>query len=277
MNTTSVFEYPPPGAIDAHAHVFGQGLPMAAKRRYTPDYSAGLERYLSLLQGHGLAGGVLIQPSFLGYDNRYLLDSLGQARGQCKGVVALDPATPPVVLREMAAAGVVGVRLNLFGQLLPAFQDPVWHSFLSCVNRLDWHVEVHCPNSQLPDVLAPLLARGCKLVVDHFGRPDYRLDVDPAALDYLCRTADTGRVWVKLSAPYRIWSEQTISQSGLAARRLLDAFSARRLLWGSDWPHTQHEAPSEFDRALQHLFDWVPNAQDRSAILADTPRLLFKY
>jgi predicted TIM-barrel fold metal-dependent hydrolase len=50
-----------------------------------------------------------------------------------------------------------------------------------------------------------------------------------------------------------------------------------RLLWGSDWPHTQTEAtqmPS--DERLLDLFDeWVPSAADRQQILVNTPQTLF--
>ncbi|TCT07387.1 putative TIM-barrel fold metal-dependent hydrolase [Paralcaligenes ureilyticus] len=267
----------PPGAIDAHAHVFDRDLPMIAQRRYTPDYPAPLGRYLSLLHDHGLAGGVLVQPSFLGYDNRHLLRCLRQAKGLCKGVVALDPATPKAILHEMAHAGVVGARMNLFGQDLPGFQNETWRRFLSEARQLDWHIEVHCPVTQLPDVLPPLLAFDCKIVIDHFGRPDYESGIDLSTLDYLCGLAQTQRVWVKLSAAYRVWSEKTIAQSSLVAHRLLQAFSARRLVWGSDWPHTEHEASAGFDRALQHLADWIPQEEDRFAILVDTPRLLFQF
>ncbi|MBV6305513.1 amidohydrolase family protein [Candidimonas humi] len=267
----------PTGAIDTHAHVFEPGLPMLATRRYTPRYSATLANYLSLLDTHGLAGGVLIQPSFLGYDNHYLLDSLHRARGRCRGVVCLDPATPPAALRAMDAAGVAGMRLNLFGCEVPPLRDANWRALFSELNDLDWHVEVHCPASMLPRAMAPLLEYGCKLVIDHFGRPDGRPATDWEAMDYLCNSADSGRVWVKLSAAYRIWQAEGAAHSALSATQLLHAFSAQRLLWGSDWPHTEHELVGDVGLSLQYLSDWVPDVSERATILSDTPRLLFKF
>jgi hypothetical protein len=59
--------------IDTHAHVFERGLPLANARRYAPGYDAPLSAYLAQLDAHGLSNGVLIQPSFLGTDNSYLL------------------------------------------------------------------------------------------------------------------------------------------------------------------------------------------------------------
>ena len=68
------------GDFDGHAHVFQAGLPLEPDRRYTPDYTASLKVYLRLLQQNGLDGGLLVQPSFLGTDNAFLLSALEAAR-----------------------------------------------------------------------------------------------------------------------------------------------------------------------------------------------------
>ena len=74
--------------IDAHAHVFSRALNLAATRRYTPGYDAMLAQYLTHLQNHGLSHGVLVQPSFLGTDNSYLLAALQQKRWHMTQVAA---------------------------------------------------------------------------------------------------------------------------------------------------------------------------------------------
>src|SRR3546814_20576571 len=80
----------PEGSIDSHAHVFVPGLSVIAERRYTPDYAAPLDDYLALLDAQGLAHGVLVQPSFLGTDNRHLTAALPRAAGRCRGVAVVD-------------------------------------------------------------------------------------------------------------------------------------------------------------------------------------------
>ena len=52
---------------------------MVAGRRYTPDYDASLDDYAALLVENHLGGGLLVQPSFLGSDNSFLLESLSRA------------------------------------------------------------------------------------------------------------------------------------------------------------------------------------------------------
>src|SRR5438045_9706293 len=109
--------------IDSHAHVFSRGLKLAATRRYAPDYDATLAEYLNHLGTHGLSHGVLVQPSFLGTDNRYLLAALQQAPAQLRGVVVVEPEISRGMLNDMAHIGVVGVRLNLMGKALPDFRN----------------------------------------------------------------------------------------------------------------------------------------------------------
>ncbi|WP_373824604.1 amidohydrolase family protein, partial [Achromobacter insuavis] len=167
-------------AVDSHAHVFLQGLALADTRRHTPDYDAPLAQYLGLLDAHGLSHGVLVQPSFLGTDNSHLVQALRAAPTRLRGVAVVDPAIDDAGLQALAAAGVVGIRLNLIGLALPDPCTPAWQSLLARVNALGWHVEVHVQAARLADIMPALLQAGCRVVVDHFGRPDPALGVaDP--------------------------------------------------------------------------------------------------
>src|SRR5690606_31381878 len=145
----------------------------------------------------------LVQPSFLGTDNSHMLDALRAAPARLRGVAVVEPGIAPTALQALADSGVVGIRLNLIGLPVPELGLPVWQTLLARVNALGWHVEVHLPASRLPDILPGLLAAQCRVVVDHFGRPDPARGVSDPGFQYLLRQGDSGRVWVKLSAPYR--------------------------------------------------------------------------
>ena len=80
-----------PKTIDTHAHIFKRGLPMAPGARYTSDYDAPVEAYLKQLDDNGMSHGVLVQISFLGTDNSFLIDGLKQAKGRLRGIVVVDP------------------------------------------------------------------------------------------------------------------------------------------------------------------------------------------
>jgi predicted TIM-barrel fold metal-dependent hydrolase len=263
--------------VDSHAHVFVRGLALATGRRYTPDYDAALEDYLALLRTHGLARGVLVQPSFLGTDNAYLLRVLRACPSALRGVVVVAPGVAQDTLRDMALAGVVGVRLNLMGRETPELDSAPWRALLERIADLGWHVEVHLPASRLHEVIPPLRAAGCPVVVDHFGRPDPATGIADPGFAYLLRQSDSGRVWVKLSGAYRNWREDDAAAAGReATRQLLDAYTAARLVWGSDWPHTEHRHIA-YTRVRRWLDEWIEDPVQQRAVLADTPARLFGF
>ncbi|MET0529418.1 MAG: amidohydrolase family protein [Microvirga sp.] len=112
-------------AIDSHAHVFKRGLPLAANIRYAPDYDATPEDYIRNLDAKGMSNGFLVQPSFLGTDNSYMLEALRRYPNRFRGIVVVQPDIRQDALQELAAAGVVGIRLNLIGVQNPQFNaDP---------------------------------------------------------------------------------------------------------------------------------------------------------
>jgi predicted TIM-barrel fold metal-dependent hydrolase len=261
--------------IDTHAHVFQRGLTLAPARRYAPDYDATLDDYLAMLDGHGIARGVLVQPSFLGTDNSYLLAALRRVPARLRGVAVVDPAVPLATLKAMQAAGIAGVRLNLVGRAaVPDLSAASWRRLLGRVADMDWHVEVHQEAAGLPALLTPLLQAGAKVVVDHFGRPDPALGVDDPGFRFLLDAAASRRVWVKLSAAYRNGGQQIALD---AIPLLRAAFGMERLVWGSDWPHTQFEHDASALNVHTALATWLPDPDERQTVLVDTPTALFGF
>ncbi|MGO4312026.1 amidohydrolase [Pseudomonas sp. KB_15] len=265
--------------IDSHAHVFSRELNLAAARRYTPGYDATLEQYLEHLRTHGLSHGVLVQPSFLGTDNSYLLSALRQAPEQLRGVVVLERDVSRCMLNDMARLGVVGVRLNLMGKALPDFRDAAWKEFFRQIAELDWHVELHRQVEDLPGLLRQLMPFGIKLVIDHFGRPDARLSVDQPGFPQMLELGLTGRIWMKVSGIYRLAGtpQQNLEFARRALPLLEQSFGLHHLVWGSDWPHTQHEDSISFGTVVEHLQALECSTQLMRSLLVEGPRELFRF
>lgn len=265
-------------AIDTHAHVFERGLPLADARRYAPTYDAPLPAYLAQLDAHGVSHGVLVQPSFLGVDNSYLLAALKQAPQRLRGVAVIDPTAPETLLAQMNAEGIVGIRLNLIGAADPRLKSPVWQAALARLHALGWHVELHVEARRLPALLQPLLEAQVNVVVDHFGRPDPALGVDDPGFAALLAAGRSRRVWVKISGAYRNGANgrgEAIAQAAMP--RLKDALGLDRLVWGSDWPHTQFESQINYDKMWAFAGVLLPSAADRKQVLVDTPAQLFRF
>jgi predicted TIM-barrel fold metal-dependent hydrolase len=85
--------------------------------------------------------------------------------------------------------------------------------------------------------------------------------------------ANAPRLHVKLSAPYRNWDLRTDegrNDMRCAADMLLEAFSPARLMWGSDWPHTQFEASQTFNLALENMLNLSLDEPAREAVMSGT-------
>ena len=261
---------------DAHAHAFTPDLEMSDLRRAPHGSDAPWQTYLAELDAHGVSHGVLVQPSFLGTDNRYLISALKANPQRLRGVVVVGLDISAQELEAMDRVGVVGIRLNLIGLATPDLRSPPWQELLGHVKRLDWHVEVHQEARRLQEVLEPLLQAGVKVVVDHFGRPDPELGVQDPGFDYLLGLGPTGQVWVKLSAAYRngVAGAEAASTAIPLLRR---AYGLQRLLWGSDWPHTRFEFVEHYDRAMQALHQYLPDGEDRAQAAWYTAHALFKF
>ncbi|MFM0207739.1 amidohydrolase family protein [Paraburkholderia sediminicola] len=265
-------------AIDAHAHVFVRGLPLAAQRRHAPDYDATVDAYAAHLLSNGVSHAVLVQPSFLGTDNTFLLDVAKRYPRRFRGVAVVDCAVTDSELARLDSAGVVGIRLNLVGLKLPQLTAPHWQRLFARVKALGWHVEVHREARDLHAVVEPLLEQGCTVVVDHFGRPDPRTAADDPGFKYLLSLAARGHVWVKLSAAYRSATADDGTALGIAlTSQILDAYTPDRLVWGSDWPHTQHQHIVDYDATRRALDQWVPDVAQRESILTNSARTLYRF
>ncbi len=217
--------------IDTHAHVFLRSLPAIPTARYVPNYDAPLAAYLAFLDGIGAEKGVLVQPSFLGSDNSFLLGALAAAKGRLAGVAVVEERITPEAAEALAAAGIRGLRYNLVGRSPEVLASADARAMLAMAAPLGWHVELHADAPDLAAALPYLRSFDGVIVIDHFGRPG----PDDAGL--VMGWAGDPRVHMKLSAPYRVRHPDICS----LAARIVEAYGAQRLMWGSDWPWTQHE------------------------------------
>lgn len=265
-----------PPWIDAHTHAFVRGLKLAVDARYAPAYDASWETLLKLAEANGVGRTVLLQPSFLGYDNSYLFGALKAEPNRFRGVPWISPSveTRPEEWEEMARIGVRGLRFPIFG--LPTPQWSAYHDMLGEALKRDWPIHLYVESKRLPEMLPVLLDGGHKVVVPHYGMFDRTLGParDPG-FKALLESARTGRVFVVMCGAYRVGPER----ARMAAPMLLDAFGSERLMWGSDWPHTDTDLNrvTTYPITLRTFEDWVPNEAARRTILIDTPARLYGF
>jgi predicted TIM-barrel fold metal-dependent hydrolase len=182
-------------------------------------------------------------------------------------------------LQAMATQGVTGIRLNLMGKPLPDFTEPEWQMLFGHIAELDWHIELHRQVEDLPQLVRALLPFGCKIVVDHFGRPDARLGVNQPGFIELLDLGTTGQLWMKVSAIYRLAGDarQNLEFACSVLPLLEQSLGPQRLVWGSDWPHTQHEQDVGYGAVMEQLRALGCSESLRQAMLVDSPAQLFRF
>jgi len=284
----------PQGACDCHVHVVGNPAryPMAAGRFYTPP-EASPQALLDLQRALGLERVVLIQPSFYGADNAFMLDALRQlGLGRARAVAVVDEATPDTALMAMRAAGVRGIRINLetAGLHDPAVAHERLLAAIARCRPLGWHIQLYTKPTIIAALQDELAASPVPIVFDHFAGADAALGVAQTGFDAVLALVRSGKAYVKLSAPYRESAKGPPYDDIGPLAAALAAANPARLLWGSDWPHPDGArvpgraatdiAPFlaiDDGLVLNLLPRWIPDSGARRMILADNPKQLYGF
>jgi predicted TIM-barrel fold metal-dependent hydrolase len=111
-------EKPHSGYIDAHVHVWTSDTtkyPLASEYRreqmQPPNFPP--EELLSQAQPCGVSRIVLIQMSYYGYDNSYMLDTMRRFPGVFSGVAVIaETARPRDVMRQLAKQEFADIRIS---------------------------------------------------------------------------------------------------------------------------------------------------------------------
>lgn len=261
----------PAGACDCHFHVFPRGLPFSPARGYTPPVQP-LAEWRRMAAGLGVARGVLVQPSVYGFDNRAVLDALATDPGALRGIVVIPADTPPGEIERLHRLGVRGVRVNLLNPAGLGLADVP--AIARLVGPFGWHLQFQVAPRHLPEVAAAVATAGIPAVIDHlaFLRPGAAsIEADIAALQ---RLLDAG-THVKLSAPYRLAGPPDYPGVGTLAKRL-GRSHPERLLWGSDWPHTElYDAVPDDADLVDATLGWMPGAAPRERVFVDNPLAVY--
>ncbi|MCG8357764.1 MAG: amidohydrolase family protein, partial [Kiloniellales bacterium] len=100
-----------------------------------------------------------------------------------------------------------------------------------------------------------------------------------AGYQVLLRLLESGRVWVKLSAPYETSKQGAphFDDVGELARGLIAA-APERMVWASNWPHpsAQDNIPDDA-MLLDVLAHWTGDDALTRRILADNPAVLYGF
>ena len=233
---------------------------------------------------------IVVQTTVYATDNSGALDAMKQLGARARGVAVIDVKTPDSALADMNRAGIRGIRLNLetAGQTDPALGRQRFQAAVDRVKGGKWHVQIYTRLPVIEGMKDQIAAAPMPVVFDHFGGVKAALGTSQPGFETLLNLLKMGKVYVKISAPYRSSELPDYSDVAPVAKALIAA-NPRRILWGSDWPHPGLPVPGRNNseitpffqiddgRVLNLLATWAPDPALRKTILVDNPAGLYGF
>lgn len=274
--------------IDTHTHAISpdkQRYPLAPVGGHQSEWSAkrpvSFEGLLASMDEAGIDRAVVVQASTVyGNDNSYVVEAVRSHADRFAGVFSLDVLAGDAVMQiqRWLDAGLSGLRLFTTGSTMPGqagwLDDersfPVWeyaqrHRVSICLQM----------TAQGIPALLNMLARfpDIRVLLDHLARPELAEGPPYAAAAPLFSLASHQGVYLKLT-------NRTIAEAGRGAStaaaffpRVLDAFGAHRIAWGSNFPAAEGTLPQLLAEARESL-SMLP-ADAREAIFGATARAVY--
>lgn len=271
--------------IDCHVHVWTpdtQRYPLAPgwRRAQMAPPSFTPEELFAHCRPCGVGRVVLIQMSFYGFDNSYMLHAMRTHRGVFSGVAVIDEAAeaPADEMRRLARHGVRGFRIYPRNHPSANWLDgPGMAAMWRC--GAEDNLAMCC----LIDAWdLPALDRMCQkfpqtpVVIDHFARIGVDGQIRDADVAQLCRLARHPRTYLKVSAFYALGAKKPpYLDLAPMIRRVYEAYGPQRLMWGSDCPYQvdEHRYADSIDLVRQRL-DFLSD-EDRAWLLTKTAEKVY--
>ena len=248
--------------------------PRPAPASFTPEHLLAIARPV------GVKRIVLVQMSFYGTDNSYMLDAMKRHPTVFSGIAVVDHDAPSLSaeMTHLASLGVRGFRITRgnreVGWVETASMRKMWR--LAAEKKL-----AICPLVG-PDAL-PALDRMCgefpetTVVIDHMARIGMDGVLRDRDVNALCNLSRHSRVHVKVSAFYALGKKQApYSDLVPLVHALYKAYGPQRLMWGSDSPF-QVQPPYTYAESLDFVHSGLPflGPDDKEWILRKSAEKVF--
>jgi 2-pyrone-4,6-dicarboxylate lactonase len=269
----------PPGAVDAHCHVFGPGdqFPYAPERKYTPC-DASKEQLWALRDHLGFERSVIVQATCHGADNRALIDAIHSSNGKARGVASVKQDITDGELQNLYDAGVRGVRFSFVKRLVDVLPHDSLRQVGERIQAFGMHLVIYVESQDLPEFYDFFSSLPGIVVFDHMGRPDVSKSPNGDEFDLFVRLLEENEgMWAKVSCPDRLSLDGPPGYDDVVpfAKRVVELFPDR-VLWGTDWPHPNMKSHMADDG---DLVDYIPRIAVTESLqrklLVDNPMRLY--
>ncbi len=237
--------------IDIHPHIISDDetryppAPLFGKRsEWSQERPTTVETLIAAMDHAGVAKAAVVHSSTTyGFDNSYVVDGCAQYPDRLVAVGSVDVLQPdaPERIRAWTQRGLAGLRLFTGGstkEFDPSeLDDPRSFPAWDVCAELGLTMCIQTGAIGLPQVTA--MAKrfpSVNIILDHLGRPEVADGVPYAAAQSLFNLAPLENIYLKLTP--RIFGDV---QKGNASAdtffpRVVEAFGAKRMAWGSNFP-----------------------------------------
>ena len=268
----------PPGACDAHCHVFGPAMkfPYAADRSYTPP-DAPVENLRKLHAHLGITRAVIVHASCHGSEMEVTLDAIASSGGSYRGVAVVEDSVTDRELQRLHSGGIRGIRFNFVKHLGGVPDLGVFYRLLARIKPLGWHIVLHFDAGDLIEQQALLERIDVPFIIDHMGRVKAVECLEQAPFQQLLALYRSNPLaWIKICGAERVSVGKRPFRDAVPFAQALIAIDAGRLLWGTDWPHPNITRDMPNDGELVDLLgEMCPDAAMRHRILVDNPTRMY--
>lgn len=285
----------PQGACDCHTHIHANPdlYPFVENRKYTPD-EAPPEALASLHKELGIERVIIVNPSVYGSSNAATAAGIRFWGENARGVASITPQTTLAEMAELWSQGFRGVRSHL----IPKSRDQeaveaAGLRALAMMHQIEdsgMHLQIQTTLPVISALKNEIKSFGCPIVFEHFAFARPHLGFDQPGFNDLLELLAGGHAYIKLSCAYRISRLEPTYEDVISIARELIAANENRVIWGTDWPHTnplgasksspQEQIPYlEIDdkTLLDQLQVWAPTAEAWLKILVKNPAELYGF
>ena len=220
--------YPIPGGIDA------------SKIEINPKHFPP-ETIISMAKPFGIDRVCLVQMSFYGSDNSYIIDAIKQYPLSFRGAGYVDSNMPGLEneMETLLNKGITGFRIVPEDRYVTSWlQTPGYDLMfskaaetkqaLSCLVNSDAFNEIDRMSNRHPNTV---------IVIDHLGRIGANGTILQSDIDQLCALAKNENIYLKVSAFYALGSKQPPHHDLIPLiKQVYDSYGPDRLMWASDAP-----------------------------------------
>jgi predicted TIM-barrel fold metal-dependent hydrolase len=277
-----------PTVIDIHPHIIAsdtQRYPLAPLGGHQSDWSrtrpVTTEQMIAAMDKAGVAKAAIVQASTCyGHDNSYVADAVAAHPDRFTGVFSVDVLAPdaPARIRYWNGRKLTGLRLFTFGSTMTQqaswLDDPKSYPAWDYAGEVGLSICLQMSSSAFPQMVS-MLERFPKVrvILDHCGRPMLEDGPPYVAAQSLFALAKYPNVYLKLTQRNFTESRKGKATPESFFPKLVEAFGASRLAWGSNYPSSEGSLSELLELAQTTLKCLAPS--DRDWIFAKTAQSLY--